>query len=321
MNIKSVLKENKLILAPMEAVNCTAFRLLCKKYGAGWVYSPMIVADSVVALEKEFGEKEAVKRLVNPLKIESPLTIQYTGKDIEKIKIAAQILSKYCDFIDLNCGCPSANVLGCKSGGYYAKHPELLKKVIPAMIEASKVPITAKIRIGWDDDHINAVESCKILEELGVGAVAVHGRTVKQGYRTGHRWDVIKKCKEAVNIPVIANGDVTNAHSVVTCLGQTKADGVMIGRAAQDNPFIFTEGNRILKEGSEGFKEREPDRKKMFFEFLGLYKKYEARNEFTEIRDHALWFSKGLKDSAKLRPKLIKTQTEEELVEMVEERF
>ena len=137
-------------------------------------------------------------------------------------------------------------------------------------------------------------------------------------YRSGHRWDIIKQCKEAVQIPVIANGNVTNAHSVITCLGQTKADGIMIARAAQDNPFIFTEGLRILKEGPTGFVEKEPDRKKLFLEFLELYKKHEVRYHFSEIRDHALWFSKGGKNSARLRPQLIASKTEEELLDLFE---
>ena len=319
---KKVLEKNKLILAPMEAVNCTAFRLLCKQYGAGWVYSPMIYADSVVAVSKELGEKEAVKKLVNPLKQESPLSIQLGGRDPEKMKIAAEIVSKYCEFVDINFGCPVNTILGCKAGGYFAKHPEhFIDKVIPGMIEASKVPVTAKIRIGWDEDSINAVSVCKKFEEIGIESVAVHGRTVKQMYRSGHRWDIIKECKEAVNIPIIANGNVTKAFHVVTCLGQTKADGVMIGRAAQDNPFIFTEGNRILKEGVDSFVEKDVDRKKLFFEFLKLYEKYEVRYKFTEIRDHALWFSKGARGSTRIRPTLIRCQNEEELVTLFEKEI
>ena len=320
-SVRKILEKNKLILAPMEAVNCVAFRLLCKHYGAGWVYSPMIYADSIVALEKELGEKEAVQKLVTPLKEESPFSIQIGGSNPEKMKIATEIFSKYCDFIDINFGCPVTNILGCKAGGYFVKHPDNFKKVIPGMIEASKVPVTAKIRIGWDENSINAVEVCKQLEGLGIESVSIHGRTVKQMYRSGHRWDIIKQCKEAVQIPIVANGNVTNAHSVITCLGQTKADGIMIARAAQDNPFIFTEGNRILKEGPQNFKEQEPDRKKIFLEFLALYKKHEVRYHFSEIRDHALWFSKGEKGSTLIRPLLMKTQNEEELIALFEKNF
>ena len=316
---RKILEENKLILAPMEAVNCTAFRLLCKQYGAGWVYSPMIYADSVVALSKELGESEAVKKLVNPLKQESPLSIQIGGRDPEKMKFAAEVMSKHCDFVDINFGCPVNNILGCKAGGYFSKHPDFfMEKVIPGIIEASKVPISAKIRIGWDENTINAVSVCKKFEEIGIESVAIHGRTVQQMYRSGHRWDIIRECKDAVNIPIIANGNVQKASHVITCLGQTKADGIMIARAAQDNPMIFTEGNRILKEGADGFVEKEPDRKKLFFEFLELYKKYEFRYKFTEIRDHALWFSKGAVGSTLIRPKLIQCQNEEELVELFE---
>src|SRR3989344_3660041 len=202
---RKILEENKLILAPMEAVNCTAFRLLCKKYGAGWVYSPMIYADSVVALSDEIGKKEAVKRLVNPVDEERPLSIQIGGRDIEKLKFASSVLSKHAELIDINFGCPVNNILACKAGGYFVKHPDKMMKVVKAVIEGSSVPVTAKIRIGWDEDSINAVDVCKRLEETGVDSIAIHGRTVKQMYQSGHRWDVIAQCKKAVNVPVIAN--------------------------------------------------------------------------------------------------------------------
>ncbi len=217
----------------MAGVNCSAFRLICKEHGAGLVYSPMIVINQLVA------NPEKILEIINPLKKERPLTIQLVGSDTKLMEQAVKIIDEYADIIDVNIGCPEKDILALKAGSFFIKHPEQLKKIIPAAINSTNKPVTAKIRTGWDNNSINTVKVVKQLEDYGVSAITIHARTQKQKYTGKADWNEIKKAKENSNIPIIGNGDITKSEDAKKMIKQTKCDFVMIGRAALGNPYLF----------------------------------------------------------------------------------
>jgi len=303
MKIGKLKLQNNLILAPMHGANCNAFRLQCKKHGAGLVFTSMIHPDSI------FQEKNRI----DIIKEEKPVAAQLVGKDPQKMSDAAKILEEKADIIDINLGCPDRKELANKSGAFLIKHPEQFVKMISKVVSSVNCPVTAKIRIGWDENSINAVEVSKSLEDLGVDAITVHGRTRKQGYTGKADWKVIKEVKEKIDIPVIGNGDVWNYQNYTAMLEKTKVDFVMIGRAAIGNPTVFED----CLQGKETSKTLQ-NANKLFSEFLGYYKKYSPRDIFSEIRQHAMWFVKGVKGSANLKNELIKTKSVEEIIAVLE---
>jgi tRNA-dihydrouridine synthase B len=312
LSIGSIKIENPLILAPMAGVNCPAFRILCKKYGAGLIYSPMIHSEQLTRLFETEKEK-AFDLFINFEKEEHPLTAQIVGNKADNMADAAEILSEYADIIDINFGCCGSAELANKSGAFFIKHPEFIKKIITTIKDRIKNPVTAKIRIGWDEKHINAVEVAKIIEESGASAIAVHGRTRKQAFTGKADWDVIKKVRDNVTIPVIGNGDIFKPGTAKFLLESTGVDFVMVGRGCLGNPFIFKrtlallESNNIMPD---------PSKKEIinsFFEFIDLYEK-QKRQHFSEIRDHALWFTKGLQGSREMRQQIIKFKDRDSLI-------
>ena len=219
MKIDKIKLKNQLILAPMLGVNCKAFRLLCKQHGAALTYTGMIDAD-------EF--KEQHKKFIDIEKKEAPIAAQIVGSDIKKIKDAAEVLQSHANIIDINFGCIESRILAKKAGCYYTKHPEQMHKVINAVQESTNKPITAKIRIGWDEINVN--ETVKTLEDHNIDAIAIHGRTRKQRYTGKANWNVIKEMKDKYNTPIIGSGDVSTPNQIITRTHQ--ADAIMIGRAA-----------------------------------------------------------------------------------------
>lgn len=311
--IGSVSIDNPLVLAPMEGVNCSSFRILCKEFGAGLIYTDMVDTKQFLEILKETNdEKETVRRVINPQKNERPLSIQLGSGSPEELALVTQIVTKYADIIDLNLGCPLGDMLGRKGGVYLMKHPEKLSRMLPSLLDHATVPVTAKIRSGWSDSERNAVEIAKQLEHEGIAAIGVHGRTRKQRYMARADWTIIKDVVDSVSIPVIGNGDVSSGARAVTLKGQTGCQGVMIARAAQGNPHIFEECNQAF--ANKRYEETPWTlRSQSFLRFLDLYAKQESRFRLSELQDHASWWVSGRSDADLFRTKIRKTNTLEEL--------
>ncbi|MCK5283293.1 MAG: tRNA-dihydrouridine synthase family protein [Nanoarchaeota archaeon] len=308
--IANINLENNLVLAPMLGVNCNAFRLLSKNHGASLVSTPMIHPDSI------FNQKDKD----DIIKQEKPISAQIVGKDPEKMSRAAIILEEKADIIDINLGCPDKDVLAQQSGAFLTKHPEQMIKPISKVISSVNCPVTAKIRIGWDNNSINAIEVSKKLEDLGIAAITVHGRTRKQGYTGEADWDIISEVKKAINIPIIGNGDIFEPEDYQNMLEKTNVDFVMIGRGATGNPQIFENCLRY-KEGKALIEKDLKLSYSFFLEFLNYYKEYSPRDNFSEIRQHALWLLKGIKNSSNLKKNLSLTKNIESLKNIFEKEL
>ncbi|MFH0977688.1 MAG: tRNA-dihydrouridine synthase family protein [Candidatus Woesearchaeota archaeon] len=302
IKIGNVQIENNLFLAPMAGVNCPAFRLICRKHGAGLVYTQMYDANSLVANEPS--------KFLEILPGERPVAVQLIGAKPDVMRKATVRISPFADIIDINMGCPDSDVLANKAGVFLMKHPEQIERVVKAVISSTGKPVTVKMRSGWES--VNAPQVAKMLEDYGIAAITVHARTKKQQFKGNADWKVIQAVKEAVSIPVIGNGDVRSFIQAEKLLTFSGCDAIMIGRAAMGNPAIFHE--IMLR--------REPyhslsDKKQMFKEFLGYYEQQE-RQSFSELRQHAMWIFKGIKQAAKIKDEIGRIEKKESLLEYVE---
>lgn len=308
MKIKDI--ENPFVLAPMAGVNCTAHRLLCRQYGASLSYTQMYHCEFILYKYNTEGKK-AVHDFINIQQKERPVAVQLVGSSPENMAQAAQIIEDIADIIDINCGCCDAGMLKAKCGGYLSYDLELMEKVVQEVVMAVNKPVTAKIRIGWDSQNINAVKSAKILENAGVEAVAVHGRTVKQLYSGKANWQIIKQIKNKLSTPVIGNGDVNNAKKAMEMLSETGCDLVMIGRRTKGDPAFFKRCNRkyFAKEMQI------PHPEDVFKQFLDYYAEYDKNKSFTEIQAHAMWFSKRACIGPKKRKLIASAKTKDKIRE------
>ena len=291
MKIGNVTLKNNLILAPMASVSNIAFRVQCKRYNAGLCYSEMVNANAVAR-----GNKATV-RLARTCSKERPVALQLFGTKPETIKKAVAAIEDSCDIIDFNFGCPAPKIIQQGAGSALMKRPAKIKEIIETLVSSTDKPVTAKIRSGIKKH--NCLKIAKIIEDAGASALTVHGRTVAQSYSGMAKWSVIKEVKDALNIPVIANGDVVDCKSAELVLKQTNCDGIMIGRAACGNPFIFEQINHYFKTG-----EILPQKSKveMFEEYLELWKKFDLRQ--ADLERHTFFYTKGVKGAAQLRKKL-----------------
>ncbi len=313
MQIGNVTIPNNLILAPMAGVTDLPFRLLCKEQGAGLVCTEMVSAKAISFHNKN---TEALMRTEPG---ERPVSLQLFGSDPCIIsEMAAYIEDRPFDILDINMGCPVPKVTGNGEGSALMKNPGLVEQIVSRTVRATKKPVTIKIRKGFDAEHVNAVEIARIAEASGAAAVAVHARTRDQYYAGWADWDIIRQVKEAVSIPVIGNGDVNSPESARQMLEETGCDGVMIGRAARGNPWIF---RRILTFMETGEDPGKPDRKQvteMILRHAQMLLAY--KGEYTgmrEMRKHIAWYTAGFPHSAKLRAKTNEISTMEELRELL----
>lgn len=313
MQIGNVTIPNNLILAPMAGVTDLPFRLLCKEQGAGLVCTEMVSAKAISFHNKN---TEALMRTEPG---ERPVSLQLFGSDPCIIsEMAAYIEDRPFDILDINMGCPVLKVAGNGEGSALMKNPGLVEQIVSRTVRATKKPVTIKIRKGFDAEHVNAVEIARIAEASGAAAVAVHARTRDQYYAGRADWDIIRRVKEAVSIPVIGNGDVNSPESARQMLEETGCDGVMIGRAARGNPWIF---RRILTFMETGEDPGKPDRKQvteMILRHAQMLLAY--KGEYTgmrEMRKHIAWYTAGFPHSAKLRAKTNEISTMEELRELL----
>lgn len=315
MKIGNVQLDNEVFLSPMAGVTDLPFRTICKEKGCGMLYTEMINAKALSY------DDENTKKMLNMPDDGHPVAIQIFGSDPEFMGKAASILNKYPNqILDINMGCPAPKVVKNGDGSALMKNPELAARVLSAVVKNSDKPVTLKIRKGWDDTCVNAVEIAKIAEECGISAVAVHGRTREQFYSGKADWDIIRDIKEAINIPVIGNGDVFEVQDAVNMLEKTKCDAIMIGRGSQGNPWIFNRINHYMKTGEILPEPTLEEKMNTAIKHMNLA--VEEHGEYVavrEMRKHIGWYLKGLKNSARYRDQINKITDYKEVIAMLEE--
>ncbi|MCI8801337.1 tRNA dihydrouridine synthase DusB [Acetatifactor muris] len=317
LRIGDVVLDNNVILAPMAGVTDLPFRLLCRKSGAGLVCMEMISAKAI------YYQNKNTEELLTIHPEEGPVSLQLFGSDARIIaEMAKRIQERPFSILDFNMGCPVPKVVNNGEGSALMKNPRLAEEILSALVKAVKKPVTVKIRKGFDEAHCNAVELAKIAENCGVAAVAVHGRTREQ-YYSGHAdWEIIRQVKEAVKIPVIGNGDVDSPRAAEAMLEETGCDGVMIGRAAQGNPWIFRDIVSFLDTGRIPEPPDAQEKKRMILKHADL--QLETKGEYTAIREmrkHLAWYTTGMPHSARFRQTINSMETFSQLREGVETIF
>ena len=301
---------NRVVLAPMAGICNSAFRLTVKEFGAGLVCAEMI-SDKGIVLQN--------KKTMNMLYIderENPLSLQIFGSEKETLVEAARFVDKNttANIIDINMGCPVPKITKCDAGAKWLLDPDKIYQMVSAVVEAVDKPVTVKMRMGWDEEHIYAVRNAQAVERAGGSAVSLHGRTRVQMYEGKANWDIIREVKESISIPLIGNGDVETPQDAKQMLDETGCDGVMIGRAALGNPWMIY---RTVKYLETGELLGEPSvREKMDVCLLHLDRLIALKGEFVavrEMRKHAAWYLKGIKGNAKFRNGINTCETREDL--------
>ena len=310
LKIGSVELDAPVILAPMAGVTDQAFRRLCREQGAGLVCMEMVSAKAIY-----YGNRNT-EELMRIHPDELPVSLQLFGSDADIMAdMARRIEDRPFSILDINMGCPVPKVVGNREGSALMKEPKLVEEIVRKVSRAIRKPVTVKIRKGFDAEHINAVEIAKIAEDAGAAAIAVHGRTRAQYYAGEADWDCIRAVKEAVSIPVIGNGDVTSAAAAKEMLTKTGCDGVMVGRSAQGNPWIFKEIVTYLQTGSLPPRPDAGEVRRMVERHAALL--LDLKGEYTgirEMRKHLAWYTAGYPNSARFRQQINSMETFGELL-------
>ena len=315
LKIGNVELRNNILLAPMAGLTDLPFRLMCERFGAGLTCTEMISSKGL------YYNDSKTKLLLNLKGETRPVAAQIFGSDVEALKYAAEYVSRVADIVDINMGCPAPKIVKNGDGSRLLQNLELIDEIAREVVKSSKVPVTVKFRKGWDENHIVAVEVAKILEDAGVAAIAIHGRTREEYYSGKADWNIIRKVKEAVKIPVIGNGDVKTKEDAKMMFEQTNVDGIMIGRAAIGNPWIFEEVLNYL-EGKEERRVSSTEKLEIMLEHINLEVNEKGENVgIKEMRKHLAYYIKNMKDASKLRDAINKISTKKELEECLKKYF
>lgn len=315
LKIGNVTLKNNILLAPMAGITNLPFRKICQKFEPGLVYTEMVSSKGL------FYHDEKTKQLLNMQNEKRPIAVQIFGSDVEAMSVAAKEVSQIADIVDINMGCPAPKVVKNGDGSKLMLNLELAGNIIEAVVKASTVPVTVKMRKGWDKEHIVAVELAKIAQEKGASAITIHGRTREEFYLGTADWEIIRQVKQAVSIPVIGNGDIKNAQDAKNMLEQTNTDGIMIGRGSMGNPWIFREIKEYLEE-----KEITPitnkEKLQIILEHINLQVEFLGENTgIKEMRKHLAYYLKNLPNAASIRQKVNQIETKQELEACIIEYF
>lgn len=309
--------KNNVVLAPMAGISNSAYRTIIKEMGCGLIYAEM-VSDKAIT----YGSKKTIDMLYMT-DFERPISQQIFGSDKESFVTSAKYIYENMkpDIIDINMGCPVPKVaVRAQAGSALLKDPDKVYEIVKAVKEAVPCPVTVKIRSGWDENSINAVEIAKVIEKAGADAIAVHPRTRAQGYSGKANWNIIKEVKENVNIPVIGNGDILTCYDAKRMLDETGCDAIMIGRGVLGNPWLIKECIEYLEDKKEPKEVSVEEKINMIKYHIELLRKTKCdKLALLEIRSHASWYLKGIKNSSKLRTNICKAKNIEELLNLIEE--
>lgn len=316
MKIGNVELKNNLILAPMAGVTDLPFRLIVEKFNPGLVCTEMVSSKAL------FYGDEKTKQLLKTDGEKRPISMQIFGSDIESMAFAAKYVSEFADIVDINMGCPAPKVVKNGDGSKLLLDLNKAQEIIKAVVSNSKVPVTLKFRKGWDKEHIVACELAKIAERNGISTITIHGRTRDEFYSGKADWDVIKKVKETVKIPVIGNGDIIDEESAKNMLEYTGVDGIMIGRGAMGNPWIFAQIEYYLRTGDKLPKPTNQEKYEILKEHIELDIREKGESvALNEMRKHISWYTKNMKDSSTFRNEINHIDNKDELMRKIEEYF
>lgn len=315
LKIGNVELENNLILAPMAGVTNQPFRMICKEFGPGMVCTEMASSKAI------FHNDKKTNRLLNTKGEERPISFQIFGSDEETMGYAADYISRMADIVDVNMGCPAPKVVKNGDGSKLLLDLEQAERVLKAVVKNAKVPVTLKCRKGWDNNHTVAVELAKMAERIGVSAITIHGRTRSEFYSGMADWEIIKQVKQAVNIPVIGNGDVVNEETALKMFQETGVDGIMIGRGSFGNPWIFEKIQYFLTTGEKLPDPSNQEKLEIMKRHIDLAVQEKGEIAIKELRKQIAWYTKNLKNSSEFRNSINQIETKEALVYQIEEYF
>ena len=316
-NIGNVEIKNQIVLAPMAGICNNAYRRIIKEMGCGLIVAEMVSDKAIMYDSKK------TKEMLYMTEEERPISQQIFGSDVESFIIAAKYIveNMHPDIIDINMGCPVPKVaVRAQAGSALLKSPDKVYEIVKAVVDTVSVPVTVKIRSGWDEKSINAVEIAKVIEKAGASAIAVHPRTRAQGYSGHSNWDIIKQVKENVSIPVIGNGDITSCYEAKRMLDETGCDAIMIGRGVLGNPWLIKECLDYIEKGIEPQPVSIQDKISMIkYHLNNLLETKPYKVAMLEIRTHAAYYLKGLPEGKELKVEIFKTKDKEELISLLDD--